>query len=223
MKIVILAQEEPAFMGPTLIEVPQVENVATVDESIEHFYFPPVARRSWIGGASKGFGERGSDRIAYANWWNTYGVLWMQIESIAAVTRSRSLAKSGVDCLSFGPNDLRYSIEAHPHHPFQSVDDCVRHVAEQLYGTSIRVCHRICDPALRNKYRYMGATVATICNSGPILNSAAIYPRCSDTYSGKLRVRIRARSAWDRCGWIASTNLANVCSGVRSVLSISIF
>ena len=40
-------------LGPTLIEVPQVENVATVDESIEHFYFPPVARRSWIGGASR--------------------------------------------------------------------------------------------------------------------------------------------------------------------------
>ena len=67
-------------LGPTLIEVPQVENEATVDESIEHFYSPPVARRSWIGGASRGFGARGTDRIAYANWWKQFGRPGGQIE-----------------------------------------------------------------------------------------------------------------------------------------------
>jgi 2-keto-3-deoxy-L-rhamnonate aldolase RhmA len=146
-------------LGPTLIEVPQVENVATVYESIEHFYFPPVARRSWIGGASKGFGERGSDRIAYANWWNTYGVLWMQIESINAITNVRKIAKQGVDCVSWGPADLSFSRESNPDHPFKTDEDCVKYVVDQLEGTGIRLAYRSYDPALRDKYIDMGATV----------------------------------------------------------------
>ena len=145
-------------LGPTGIEVPQVEAEATVDEAVDYFYYPQRGVRSWGGVHRNGIDET-PDRLEYADWWNGTGVLWMQIESIASVTRSRQLAKPGVDCLSFGPNDLRYSIEAHPHHPFRSVDDCVRHVAEQLEGTGVQVCHRIYDSTLRSKYRDMGVTV----------------------------------------------------------------
>ncbi len=146
-------------LGPTVIEVPQVEDEATVDEAIEHFYFPPVARRSWIGGASKGLKERGASRPEYAEWWNGYGVLWMQIESINAITNTKKLAKQGVDCVSWGPADLAFSRDSNPHHPFKTDDDCVRYVVDQLEGTGVRLAYRSYDPALRNRYIDMGATV----------------------------------------------------------------
>ena len=59
-------------LGPTLIEIPQVESVTTVDEAVEHFYFPPVARRSWIGGDAKNLKQLGLDRVDYANWWKYF-------------------------------------------------------------------------------------------------------------------------------------------------------
>jgi 2-keto-3-deoxy-L-rhamnonate aldolase RhmA len=146
-------------LGPTLIEVPQVETESTVDEAIEHFYFPPVARRSWIGGSSKGLKALGGDRVGYATWWNDYGVLWMQIESINAITNVKKLAKSGVDCVSWGPADLSFSRESNPDHPFKTDDDCVRYVVNQLEGTGVKLAYRSYDPALRNKYIDMGASV----------------------------------------------------------------
>ena len=145
-------------LGPTGIEVPQVEEEATVDEAIDYFYYPQIGRRSWGGMPRRGIGER-PDRLEYAEWWNGYGVLWMQIESIQAVTQARRLAKSGVDCFSTGPADMSFDIEAHPGHPFQSVDDCIRHLVKDLEDSDVRVCHRSYDPALRNKYRDMGVTV----------------------------------------------------------------
>ena len=146
-------------LGPTVIEVPQVESESTVDEAIGHFYFPPVAGRSWIGGASKGFKDRGGDRPKYAEWWNGYGVLWMQIESINAITNSKKFAKQGIDCVSWGPADLSFSRESNPDHPLKTDDDCVRYVVTQLEGTGVRLAYRSYDPALRDKYIDMGATV----------------------------------------------------------------
>ena len=145
-------------LGPTGIEVPQVEEEATVDEAIDYFYYPQRGRRSWGGLPRRGIDER-PDRLEYAEWWNSYGVLWMQIESIEAVTRARQLAKPGVDCFSTGPADLSFNIESHPMHPFQSVDDCIQHMLKDLEGTGVRVCHRSYLPELRNKYRDMGVTV----------------------------------------------------------------
>jgi len=146
-------------LGPTLIEVPQTETEVTVDEALEHFYFPPVARRSWIGGASKGLKAAGGDRPKYAEWWNNYGVLWMQIESINAITNTKRFAKQGVDCVSWGPADLSFSRESNPDHPLKTDDDCVRYVVNQLEGTGVKLAYRSYDPALRNKYIDMGATV----------------------------------------------------------------
>lgn len=145
-------------LGPSGVEVPEVMTEATVDEALAAFYYPPKGRRSWGGAARVGI-DRRSDRLEYARWWNDYGVLWLQVESIEAITNARQLAKPGVDCLSFGPSDLSFSLEAHPHHPFKTVDDCVRHVLQQLKGTDVHVCFRNYTPDLRQKYIDMGVTV----------------------------------------------------------------
>ena len=146
-------------LGPTGIEVPQVETESTVDEAVDFFYYPQKGMRSWGGEARRKVGEVGGERLQYAAWWNDYGVLMIQLESIPSVTGARTLAKAGVDCLSFGPNDLMYSIEAHPNHPFRNVDDCVRHVVDQLRGSNTQVCFRNYAPESRQKYVDMGVTV----------------------------------------------------------------
>ena len=145
-------------LGPLGIEVPIVEDEATVDEAIEAFYYPQVGRRSWGGGAR--YGIEGRDgRLEYADWWNRTGILCIQMETIRAVTNVRKLAKPGVDCLTWGPNDLTYDIEAHPEHPFRSVDDCVRHALKQLQGADAKISFRSYSPDQRNKYIDMGVTV----------------------------------------------------------------
>ncbi len=145
-------------LGPAGVEIPQVETERTVDEAIANFYYPHDGLRSWGGGDRLGIAER-PDMREYADWWRETGTLWMQIESVEAVTKARHLAKDGVDCLSFGPADLTFSLEAHPGHPFETVDDCVRHVVEQLRDSSVAVCFRNYDPATRQEYRDMGVTV----------------------------------------------------------------
>ncbi len=144
-------------LGPAGVEVPQVETMATVDEALDFFYYPQQGKRSWGG---PGYGkELNLGRPGYADWWNKTGILWMQIESINAVTQAGAFAKAGVDCLSWGPADLQFNLEAHPNHPFQTDDDCLRHVLKQLDGSDVKVAYRTYDPALRNKYLDMGVTV----------------------------------------------------------------
>ncbi len=143
-------------LGPCGVEVPQTERDETVTEALEAFYYPPAGGRSFGGRARRG--AAGKDPVAYAGWWNRYGVLWMQVESVEAVTHARQLAKPGVDCLSFGPIDLMFSLKAHPAHPFRDMDDCVRHVARALEGTTTRVCVRN-SAQDRQKYADLGATV----------------------------------------------------------------
>ena len=145
-------------LGPSGIEVPQVEEEATVEEAVRYFYYPQIGKRSWGGVARVGIRER-SDRLAYAKWWNDRGILWMQIESLRSVTGARRLAKQGVDCLSWGPADLSFDRESHPEHPLQTDDDCVAHVVKVLEGTGTRLMVRSYDPGLREKYQDMGVTV----------------------------------------------------------------
>ena len=145
-------------LGPLGIEVPLVEDEATVDEAINWFYYPQVAKRSWGGAARYGIEERG-DRLEYAEWWNENGILCIQMETLRAVTNARQLAKPGITCLTWGPADLSYDIEAHPRHPIQSVDDCLRHVIEQMEGTNVRMSFRNYDYKLREYYKDMGVTV----------------------------------------------------------------
>jgi len=149
-------------LGPSAILVPEVMDVATVDDAIAYTYYPQQGRRSWGGAARRGLRSvaRGMDRLAYAAWWNDYVVLGIQVESVEAVTNVRQLAKPGVSVVTFGPNDLSFSLEGHPNYPLQNVDDCMRNVAAQLQGTNIRLAMGTATkPAERDKYLAMGITL----------------------------------------------------------------
>ena len=145
-------------LGPLGIEIPIVEEEATVDEAIDAFYYPQVGKRSWGGAARYGIEGRG-ERLEYADWWNRTGILCIQMETVRAVTNVRRLAKPGIDCLTWGPNDLLFDLESHPEHPFRNVDDCVRHALKQLQGTDAKISFRSYSPENRNKYIDMGVTV----------------------------------------------------------------
>jgi 2-keto-3-deoxy-L-rhamnonate aldolase RhmA len=154
-------------LGPFGIEVPQTETEETAQEAVDYFYYPQKGKRSW--GPRHGTGapvivselvpKGREDRLEYAGWWNNHGVLWLQIESVEAITKCHKLARPGVDCLSWGPADLSFSRESHPNHPFQSDDDCVRAVVSHIEGTGTRLAYRNPDPNNRAKYTDMGATV----------------------------------------------------------------
>ena len=145
-------------LGPCGVEVPQTETDETAIEAVNAFYFPQAGIRS-IGGRSRRGASAISDPFEYADWWNAYGVLWLQIESVEAVTRAHFLAQPGVDCLSFGPTDLTFNLRAHPNHALKSVDDAVAYVAKSLQGTGAAVCHRIGSAEERSKFADMGVTV----------------------------------------------------------------
>ena len=145
-------------LGPTGIVVPQVEEESTVEEAVEAFYFPQVGKRSWGGDARRGI-KICPDRIGYAAWWNGYGILCIQLESVDAIINARKLARPGVDMLTFGPNDLLYSIEGYHAPPFRDVDECIRHVVKEMEGTDVRISLGLLNPDDRNKYLDMGVTV----------------------------------------------------------------
>ena len=156
-------------LGPTGIMVPEVENTAEVDEAIKYFYYPQVGRRSSGGVARRNlaaFGEPtnpGSvDRLAYADWWNSNGFLALQLESVEAVINAGKLAKPGVDLLAFGPNDLRFSMESLPHSPFKTVDECIRHVLEQMKDSTVQVSLGASSEAERDRLIEMGVTVLQV-------------------------------------------------------------
>jgi 2-dehydro-3-deoxyglucarate aldolase/4-hydroxy-2-oxoheptanedioate aldolase len=145
-------------LGPTGVEIPQTETAHTAQEAVDYFYYPQVGKRSW-GGAARANISGHPDRLDYADYWNDFGVLWLQMESLSAVTRAKTFARPGVDCLSWGPADLSFNREANPEHPLKTDDDCIRHVAKLLEGSETKLCIRSYEPELRNKYLDMGATV----------------------------------------------------------------
>ena len=156
-------------LGPTGIMVPEVQTIAEVDEAIDYFYYPQVGRRSSGGVARRNlsaFGEPTNpasiDRLAYADWWNNNGFLAIQLESVEAVINARKLAKPGIDLLAFGPNDLRFSMESLPHSPFKTVDECIRHVLEQMRDSTVQVSLGAASAEQRDKYIEMGVTVLQV-------------------------------------------------------------
>jgi len=149
-------------LGFSAVLVPEVMEPEIIDDAIAYAYYGPIGRRSWGGGGRRGLqGEaKGMDRHAYAAWWNDYVVLAIQVESVEAVTNIRKLAKLGVNVVTFGPNDLSFSLEDHPEYPLRTVDDCMRNVAEQLQDTDIRLAMGTpTQPAERDKYLEMGVTL----------------------------------------------------------------
>ena len=145
-------------LGPSGIMVPEVETEEIVDEAINAFYYPQKGKRSWGGTDRVGLAEL-PDRLEYATWWNDYGVLTLQTESVDAVVNARQLAKPGVDVLAFGVNDLNFSLEAHPQFPIRTYEECVKHVVEQLDGTGVRVGVRPEVEGDREMFLKMGVTV----------------------------------------------------------------
>ena len=145
-------------LGPCGIEVPQVEREATVDEAVRYFYYPQAGYRS-IGGRHRRGEKQYPDFREYAAFWNSFGVLWIQVESVDAVQNVHKLVRPGVDCVSFGPTDLSLSLDSHPHHALRSVDDCVDYAVKSLEGTGVGVCLRIYGPDLRQQYFDRGVQV----------------------------------------------------------------
>ncbi|MEZ4621925.1 MAG: aldolase/citrate lyase family protein [Caldilineaceae bacterium] len=116
-------------LGPSAVLVPEVMGDLEVDDAIAYAYYGPidgavgVAARRGLRSVAKGM-----DRLSYAKWWNDYVILGIQVESVEAVTNIGRLAKPGVSVVTFGPNDLSFSLEAHPEYPLRTVDDCMRNV-----------------------------------------------------------------------------------------------
>lgn len=145
-------------LGPSMIEVPQAEELETVREAVEFFRYPQEGRRSW--GPSHGVEiKRRPGRLDYAKWWNDHGVLWMQLETVLGVNRAAQMAALGVDVLSWGPNDLAFDREMHPDQPLQTDDDCILHVLGQLEGTDTKLCLRTYSQEQMDRYSDMGVTM----------------------------------------------------------------
>lgn len=146
-------------LGPCGIEVPQTELDSTVEEAQQAFYYPPDGGRSYGGRARRE--SEGKDPEIYSTWWNSFGVLWVQIESIEATTRGHLWAERfpGVDCVSIGPTDLMFNIKSHPRHALQSVDKCIEFLGKSLQGKNMQICHRNGTSETRKKYADLGVTV----------------------------------------------------------------
>lgn len=127
-----------ADLGVLAILVPIVEEVATADEAIDNFYYPPLGNRSW--GGEFRFGEKPpTDRLEYSQWWNGTGMLGFQIETLRGALNVRNLVKPGVDWISWGPGDMSFDIERHSNSPFKTLDEAHTFVIEQLKGVDVRV------------------------------------------------------------------------------------
>jgi 4-hydroxy-2-oxoheptanedioate aldolase len=145
-------------LGPSLIEVPQVEDLGVVRDAVDSFYYPQKGRRSWGPSHSPQIGLY-PDRLEYAKWWNSHGILWMQLESVLGVTRAREMANLGIDVLSWGPNDLAFDREANTEHALKTDDDCIEHVISSLKGSGGTLCLRTYSEEQMGRYSDMGVTM----------------------------------------------------------------
>ena len=145
-------------LGAGGIEVPQTETERTALEAVENFYYPPLGRRSLGGGTRRKIGAF-PDARAYADWWNENGLLWLQVESLSAALHAHKLARPEIDCLSIGPSDLGFDIEAHPNPPYRTVEECVGAIVKTIAGTETAICFRTGTPDRRPLYADLGVTV----------------------------------------------------------------
>jgi 4-hydroxy-2-oxoheptanedioate aldolase len=149
-------------LGITGALVPEVMEAATVQDALDYAYYGPVGRRSWGGANRLGLRTHAapSARRDYASWWNETVLLSIQIESVETVTNIARLVRPGITHVTWGPNDLEFSLEVHPEYPLRTVDGCMQNVAEQLEGTGIRIAMGTSTTvAERQKYRELGVTI----------------------------------------------------------------
>ena len=127
-----------ADLGILAVTIPVVEEVETMDDAINNFYYPPLGNRSW--GGQWRFGEKPpTDRLEYSRWWNGNALLGCQIETLRAALNVRNLVKPGLDWISWGPGDMSFDIERHANSPFKNLAEAHEFVIEQLKGYDVRV------------------------------------------------------------------------------------
>jgi 4-hydroxy-2-oxoheptanedioate aldolase len=149
-------------LGVTGALVPEVMEAATVQDALDFAYYGPLGRRSWGGGNRLGLRTRTAPtgRPAYAAWWNQTVLLSIQIESVQTVTNIKRLVRPGITHVTWGPNDLEFSLEMHPEYPLKTVEACMENVAEQLDGSGIRISMGTTSMAADwPKYRALGVTI----------------------------------------------------------------
>ena len=148
--------------GITGALVPEVMEPSTVQDAIDFAYYGPLGRRSWGGTNRLGIrpGTAPTARRDYAAWWNDTVLLSIQIESVETVTNIARLVKPGITHVTWGPNDLEFSIDLHPSFPLRTVDACMKNVAEQLKGTGVGIAMGTATTeSERQKYRDLGVTI----------------------------------------------------------------
>ncbi len=149
-------------LGVTGALVPEVMLAETVQDALDFAYYGPIGRRSWGGANRLGLRNHAAPaaRRAYANWWNETVLLSIQIESVETVTNIARLVKPGITHVTWGPNDLEFSLERHATQTLNSVEACMQHVAEQLEGAGIGISMGTATlPDERQKYRALGVTI----------------------------------------------------------------
>jgi 2-keto-3-deoxy-L-rhamnonate aldolase RhmA len=127
-----------ADLGVMAVMVPLVEEVATADDAINNFYFPPLGNRSW-GGEFRYKEKPPTDRLQYSQWWNANGLLGFQIETLRAALNARNIVKPGVDWISWGPGDMAFDLERHSNSPFKTIEEVHAYVIQQLKGYDVRL------------------------------------------------------------------------------------
>ena len=76
------------------------------------------------------------------------------------MTNIARLVKPGITHVTFGPNDLEFSLERHPDYPLRTVEECMANVAGQLKGSGITISMgTVSKEDERQKYRDVGATI----------------------------------------------------------------
>jgi 2-keto-3-deoxy-L-rhamnonate aldolase RhmA len=148
--------------GVTGCLVPEVMEARTVQDALDFAYYGPIGRRSWGGANRLGIRNKAAPtaRRDYAAWWNDTVLLGIQIESVETVTNIARLVKPGVTHVTWGPNDLEFSIDSHPHFPLRTVEACMENVAEQLKGKGIGNAMGTGTKATeRKKYRDLGVNI----------------------------------------------------------------
>jgi 2-keto-3-deoxy-L-rhamnonate aldolase RhmA len=142
--------------------VPEVMEVSTVQDAVDFAYYGPLGRRSWGGANRLGLRNKTAPtaRREYAAWWNDTVTLSIQIESVETVTNIARLVRPGITHVTWGPNDLEFSLELHPDFPMRTVEACMQNVAAQLKDSGIRIAMGTATAeSERQKYRDLGVTI----------------------------------------------------------------
>ena len=165
--------------------VPEVMEVSTVQDAIDFAYYGPLGRRSWGGANRLGLRTQSAPtaRRAYADWWNQTVTLTIQIESVETVNNIRSLIRPGITHVTWGPNDLEFSLELerHAEQPLKTVEACMQHVAEQLRGSGLPMSMgTVTTPEERQKYRDLGVTIFMAAPPADLTMMTPVQRRASD-------------------------------------------